>query len=445
MLRRLVKEESGVALGLAIIMIVLIGVMGAGLLVFVRNDLEAVVEVNQGQKAFNLADAGIQVARRELLSQPAVNFYDGDGADNSGWAYTRQSGAPIKTLNLEEGTVTVTIQYLLPSTSRQVGQADHAPELLPDGQTDYPDGRDYFKITSEGQAGEARRKVEAIYYTADLDMPKGYYTPGNIELQGTADVNDVSLFAESDVTLAGSASVRGTDRAYGDWYNPPFNDKRRASTSAGIGAGEQIDGDSTSDLGTRDFDANTFPRLVLKDPPDNPNQGNNEISFPFDYRSQPDMDYLRDEAIKQEEETGQDNYRQVSGGQQRLRSWPEDSTDRTVVFVEYTGDGNNEVVWEVPGACTDDPPKRGTLVISNGNFEMEQNQALFSGIVVVRGGSYEEGSSTDAGEGSCIEGYVNATGTITIAGKVQSSTPASEDDRPGFFDVKLWSWRELYE
>jgi hypothetical protein len=35
---------------------VLIGVMGAGLLVFVRNDLEAVVEVNLGQRAFNLAE-----------------------------------------------------------------------------------------------------------------------------------------------------------------------------------------------------------------------------------------------------------------------------------------------------------------------------------------------------------------------------------------------------
>jgi hypothetical protein len=38
--------ESGVALGLAVIMILLIGVMGAGLLTFVWSDLETVVEVN---------------------------------------------------------------------------------------------------------------------------------------------------------------------------------------------------------------------------------------------------------------------------------------------------------------------------------------------------------------------------------------------------------------
>ena len=66
MLERLAKGESGVVMGLAVILVVLIGVMGAGLLVFVRSDLEAVVKVNQGQRALNLADAGVQAARRQL-------------------------------------------------------------------------------------------------------------------------------------------------------------------------------------------------------------------------------------------------------------------------------------------------------------------------------------------------------------------------------------------
>lgn len=443
MRRRFVREESGVALGLAIIIIVLVGVMGAGLLVFVRNDLEAVVEVNQGQRAFNLADAGVQAARRELLSQPAADLYDGESTDNSGWAYAGQSGAPTKTLDMEEGTVAITIQYLSPSASeRQAGQVDFAPEPLPSGQDEYPDGRDYFRVVSEGQAGEARRIVEAIYYTTDLSAPKGFYTPEDIRLEDTADVNDVSLFAGGDVTLTGNAGISGEDRAYGDWYNPPFNERRRATMSAGIGAGGQIDGVSASNLGTRDFDANTSPRFVKDSSEDSRGNG---IYFPFDYRSQPDIEYLRDEAIKQEAETGQDNYRQVSGGRQRLRSWPDGSTDRTVVFVENTGDGNNEVVWEVPGACTDDPPKRGTLVVSNSSFEMLRNRALFAGTVIVRGGDNEDANSVDVGGGACIDGYVNATGTITIAGEVRRSGSASEENRPGFFDVRLWSWRELYE
>ena len=421
----------------------LIGVMGAGLLVFVRNDLEAVVEVNQGQRAFNLADAGVQAARRELLSQPAATLYDGDSTDNSEWAYKGQGGASTKTLDMEEGMVAITIQYLSPSASeRQAGQAEFAPEPLPSGQDEYPDGRDYFRVVSEGQAGEARRKVEAIYYTTDLGAPEGFYTPGDIRFEDTADVNDVSLFAGGDVTLTGSASIRGEIRAYGDWYNPPFNERRRATPSAGIGAGGQINGVPASNLGTRDFDANTSPRLV-KDPSED-SRGNG-ISFPFDYRSQPDIMYLRDEAIKQEAETGQDNYRQVSDGRNRLRSWPDGSTDRTVVFVEYTGGGDNEVVWEVPGDCSDDPPKRGTLVVSNSKFEMAQNRALFAGTVIVRGGDNEDSNSVDIGGGSCIHGYVNATGTITTAGEVRRSRSASEENRPGFFDVRLWSWRELYE
>ena len=57
--RRFVEDESGMTLALAMIMIVLIGVMGAGLLTFVNRDLNTVVEENRGQRAFEMADAGI--------------------------------------------------------------------------------------------------------------------------------------------------------------------------------------------------------------------------------------------------------------------------------------------------------------------------------------------------------------------------------------------------
>ena len=47
--RRFVKEESGMTMGLAIIMILLLGVMGAGLLTFVSRDLNTVIEENRGR------------------------------------------------------------------------------------------------------------------------------------------------------------------------------------------------------------------------------------------------------------------------------------------------------------------------------------------------------------------------------------------------------------
>jgi hypothetical protein len=53
----MLADESGVALGLAIILVVVIGVMGAGLLTPVIADLQATAEANCGQRAFEMAEA----------------------------------------------------------------------------------------------------------------------------------------------------------------------------------------------------------------------------------------------------------------------------------------------------------------------------------------------------------------------------------------------------
>src|SRR5215218_6008817 len=66
--RRLLKDEAGMTMGLAVIMIVLLGVMGAGLLTFVSRDLNVVIEENRGQRAFEMADAGVAAAKRQLIS-----------------------------------------------------------------------------------------------------------------------------------------------------------------------------------------------------------------------------------------------------------------------------------------------------------------------------------------------------------------------------------------
>src|SRR5215203_4238625 len=76
MKQRLIKDESGMTMALAIMMIVLIGVMGAGLLAFVQNDIKSVVEVNRGQKALDIADAGVQVAKSHLRVDSFRQHYD---------------------------------------------------------------------------------------------------------------------------------------------------------------------------------------------------------------------------------------------------------------------------------------------------------------------------------------------------------------------------------
>ena len=165
MIGRLYRGESGVALGLAVIVVVLIGVLAAGLLAVVRGDLEGAIQTNRGQRALHLADAGAQAAAAQLRADADPAHYDDAGSDNTRWAYVSPDGGqPGETLTLDGGSAAVTIRYLIPArTAAQQGDGLYAPERVPAGLPDYPDG-DFFLALSEGSSGETRRKVEVILY-----------------------------------------------------------------------------------------------------------------------------------------------------------------------------------------------------------------------------------------------------------------------------------------
>ena len=165
MIGRARRDESGVALGLVVIVVVLIGVLAAGLLAVLRSDLEATTQANRGQRALHLAEAGAQAAAAQLRADADPAHYDADRADNTGWAEVPPDGGPPgKTLALGRGSAGVTIRYLLPPrTPAQQRDVRYAPERVPDGLADYPD-RDFFLAVSEGTSGETRRKVEVILY-----------------------------------------------------------------------------------------------------------------------------------------------------------------------------------------------------------------------------------------------------------------------------------------
>ena len=122
MIRRLLPEERGMALGLAIIVVVIVGVMGAGLLTFVATDLEAVVAVNRGEQAFELAEAGIEVAKAHLASDSSPADWSSDELHMAG---------------MVEGSVIVTIEYNAESET--------------------------FEAISTGQYRETSRKIEATF------------------------------------------------------------------------------------------------------------------------------------------------------------------------------------------------------------------------------------------------------------------------------------------
>lgn len=458
MLGRLVKEETGMALGLAIIMVVLIGVMGAGLLVFVRNDLQAVVEVNQGQLALETADAGVKAAKNQLIAVSSPAKYDG-GADDSQWSAS-QGGRDI---SFDGKPMEITIQYLPPVTDPAVPTKDQAPETIPAGQPELSGGREYFRVISEGQSGGARRKIEAIFNTYALDVPKGYFTPGNITINGSACITDVSLFAQGSVTLNGEGAstclnnlgvrshIRGTDRYYDNWQNA-INPTPRSTNLAGIGATGTVSPVSKRVAG-RDYDSSTFPKFVQAIGP--AAVPGSQIRFPFN----PDplqIDLREFERIAREQDQptpGTTNYFEITSSSESITAWPDNSTKDTVVYYKFT-DGtpaNNALKWFVSGSCSDNPAlaKQGTLVVEGAGFSTQPNKARFRGVVIVREGEYvpgtaDDGTSSDSGN-TCLEGFVNATGNITISGSVSPFNSADVSDRPGFTGVRQWSWRELYQ
>ena len=129
MVARLSREERGMVLGLAIIVVVVIGVVGAGLLTFVSTDLQAVVAVNRGEQAFELAEAGVEIAKARLARDPSP----------AGW-----SSGEIRADGMGDNSVSVSI------------------ERVGDGS---------FEVVSTGRYGETRRKIEALF-TVEGGEPK---------------------------------------------------------------------------------------------------------------------------------------------------------------------------------------------------------------------------------------------------------------------------------
>ena len=191
--RRFVNDESGMTMALAMMMILLIGVMGAGILTFVRSDLNTVTEENRGQRAFEVADAGIEAAKRQLASNVVRTEYDGAGTDDIQWSYIND-GLTLNDLD-ETGTtsdsVNVTIRYR--------------------------SATDDFRVISTGTYGDppqqSMRRIEAIFKGiaagggGEIIGHPLYYTPSNIKIESTSTRNvtlsAMSLFTEGDILIQG--------------------------------------------------------------------------------------------------------------------------------------------------------------------------------------------------------------------------------------------------
>ena len=202
MVQRFLRDESGITLGLAIMMILLISVMGAGLLTFVSRDLNTVLETNRGQRAFEVADAGIAAAERQLESDcigdsACRSFYDG-GDDDSRWSVAND-GLTLNDLDPDDSattldSATVTIEY-----RENIG------------------GTNDFRVISTGTYGNSNRKIEAIFKPiADGGgggnvVNPAYYTPSDIKLSadetGPVQLSGMSLFSGQNIIIKGITSA----------------------------------------------------------------------------------------------------------------------------------------------------------------------------------------------------------------------------------------------
>lgn len=466
MLDRLIKEESGLALPLAIGVMVIVGVMGAGLLVFVNRDLEAVVEVNQGQKAFNIADSGIAAASEHLRYDKITSHYDVDDPASPLYAADCDTTDPDEegkpripagenwspeagvTKTFANGEFTVTIRHLASPTDSKC----KAPET-PSNNTNY------FRVVSTGEYGDAKRKIESIYETYDIGVPKAFVARQNLTISGNVETGNVSLFSMEDITVNNNSSITGEDLVYGNWdtypngTDNPYNDTPRGQTAAGLGTQGNIDNDN--EVSGRDYDGSADGKgEQLVYPPSDP-QSATEITFPFDPKPDAlDADTLCNIAQSQDS-IDNAHYQPVStSGSYSIVDWPTSNTTNTIVCVDFVAGsgGSRTATWSVdgdfnlsapyPNQC-EGPIRNGILVVRGGNFKAAQNKSLFSGPIVVRGGVVE-GDYTNTGGNPCLEGFANASGEIKLSGNVEPYSTGNLADLPGFYGVRQWSWRECY-
>lgn len=486
--RKLRRDESGIALPIAIFVMVLIGVMGAGLLVFVRNDLEAVIEVNRGQKATEIAEAGVAAAKRQLKSDNVRRHYDatpindclagqrveveedwspattGSNADCTDVAVPKPSGPGVRK-DFAGGRFVVTIQcYKQEAVDTTCAGID---ESAPGSETVAE--RRYFKITSRGyfpaDGSGAVRTVQAIYYTASLPYPTAYYSFKNIEFVGNASVRGVSFFAKQNIvgTQGGSVTIdRIAPALYTHWnttllvppsqYNTVTRTDLAGSPLVGVGFGAEglvcADKNCTSSGadGYNDYDSTTGTKgknLKFQRKPtgaaNTPNAAGT-ISHPFDPPGNLNTDLPI--AYWEEDAREQGTYKTPAqiGNKIDNSNWPATQTPRNVFFVEAGGQ-TIDIDYRV-----DKSPivPEGVIVVRNGNLSISNASNGFKGIIVVTGDGTNTGNYTSTGNDT-VTGFVIADGTMKIGGTVEPSVAVGDfSSMPAYHSVNLWSWRECY-
>lgn len=430
MLGRFTKNESGIALPLAIGVMVIVGVMGAGLLTFVTTDLQSVAETNRGQKAFEMADAGVKAAKMQLASEPG-NIADWTGASGKRLA------------EIDGNAVDVKIEPNTPSTN-------------------------LYRVTSTGYSPAdgtgAKRKVEAIFSvtaSSSSTFPLGMFASGDVNISGKPKIRNMSLFSKKlegkVITTAGEVpTFAGNDTFYGKWLRSP-NTVERQSVEAGVGTEDKIEyeGPSTTRFGKIDYSKESSTKF--KSPP-----GSGDITYPFNPDPTTQVDLA---ALEAKAKTAGNVYIESSGDvklseQLSEKRYPKPSTRDTVYYVKFTG-GKRKFYFDddsVTAGIKDcgqlvapfaNNCPQGTIVVENGDF-VGKDQLGFKGSIIVRRKSGSgESLEFKSGNKFTLKGIVNVQGDMILESDSVYVAPELSEISPVLVGAgsgpELRGWRELYE
>lgn len=440
MLGRFAKDESGMTMALTVLMVVLIGVMGAGILTFVQRDLESVIEVNRGQRAFEMADAGIKAAKAQLDADSNRMKYDSTdvGVVDSPWAESKGG----KNLSMDGSSANVQIRSDVPSAGS-------------------------YRVISTGcipdcASSRAKRKIEAIFkLEGGVGIPPTYFGRNNIGLEGTVSTTDISLFALGNVTKSGSSGdFSGDDEYFKKWaetgdslsYPNPYNKTARSSDLAAVGAlgtvASWYESRAPVYSGTTSCTSSSGIKMVA-DWAASTCAANRKVSFPFDTsmtRLTSDINALRQRAQDQEAATGYDHYRlnySTANNTCTFSTWPAGSTYDTVVFYEFSSYSTSRAPVNY---CGTNSSYKGVIVVVNGNFKMEGPRKFEGGIITYTNPVNASRGTFEASGNGDLTGYVNSTGNITISGTPGAGSVPALNSLPSFDGVPgTTSWRELYQ
>ncbi len=100
----------------------------------------------------------------------------------------------------------------------------------------------------------------------------------------------------------------------------------------------------------------------------------------------------------------------------------------------------------VPSGCP--TQAKGLIVIENGDFDISNSSNGFDGIVIVKKDPNNPASTTGVYKNSgnkTVKGFVIADNQMTIGGTADPfSVVGDYVQRPGFYNMRQWSWRECY-